>query len=65
MMDEHMLQHIIGNNVMVISAVNKKSVEAGSYDDAALTEIHHRSAEICRAVIALQIDRAAAGGGEN
>ena len=65
MMDEHMLQHIIGNNVMVISAVNKKSVEAGSYDDAALTEIHHRSAEICRAVIALQIDRAAAVGGEN
>ena len=64
-MDAHLLQHIIGNNVMVISAVNKKSVEAGSYDDAALTEIHHRSAEICRAVIALQIDRAAAVGGEN
>ena len=64
-MDANLLQHIIGNNVMVISAVNKKSVEAGSYDDASLTEIHHRSAEICRAVIALQIDRAAAVGGGN
>ena len=65
MMDEHMLQHIIGNNVMVISAVNKKCVEAGPYDAAALTEIHHRAAEICRAVIAHQIDRAAVGEGKN
>ena len=64
-MDAHLLQHIIGNNVMVISAVNKRCVEGGKYDNDSLTEIHHRAAEICRAVIAHQIDRAAAGEGEN
>ena len=51
------LQHIIGNNVMVMSAVNKRCVEGGEYDNASLTELHHRSAEICRAVIAFCLNR--------